>query len=251
MQFDMNEGFTPAERNAVIRFAVTVGDRAKCSTRSLFRPLKMRDLSAAFREREDAHRKRIEEYQRRAEEYEEGATPLSENFLHFFGGVPKKEAFVSYCNEIVKQEREELRRVRKEYHIAVDFQYTPKKLLRFHKSLSPRVTFGYSNVLHEECDFALTDEVRQAFLRSSLAESPQYKDDWAHDFGYVFFDSVIALFYEDLCVFKGEHRILNTISHEGMCTADLSEEDLQELCSFEGKKNGKLVQKIKSAAGTV
>ena len=81
--------------------------------------------------------------------------------------MPAKEDYVSYCGEIIRQEREILRRVRGEYHIAVDCAFTPKKWLRFHKSLSPRVTFGYSNALHEECDFALTDEVRQAFLHSS------------------------------------------------------------------------------------
>lgn len=251
MQLDMEQGFTPAERNAVIRFAITVGDRAKCSTRSLLRPLKMSDLQAAFREREEGHRRTIEEYRKKAEEYEEGVTPLSERAIKFFGGVPTKEDFVSYCNDIIKQEREMLRHVRRGYHVAVDFQYTPKKLLRFHQSLSPRVTFGYTSVLHEECDFALTDEVRQAFLNSSLAELPAYKEDFSHDFGYVFFDSIIALFYEDFAVFKGERCILDTVSHERMFTVDLSGEELEALRSFEGKKNGKLVQKIESAADDI
>lgn len=139
--------------------------------------------------------------------------------------------------------------MRREYHIAVDFQYTPEKLLRFHKPLSPRVTFGYTNVLHGECDFALTDGVRQAFLQSSLAELPQYKGDRTHDFGYVFSDSVIALFYEDLAVFKGERCILHTVSHEAMFTADFSEEDTEKFRSFDGKRSAGLVRKIGSAGG--
>lgn len=247
---DLENGFTPAERNALIRYALTVGTRAKCATRSLYRSLKMRDLQAAFREREAGHRKTIEEYRRRAEDYEEGATHLPESLTDFFGGVPTKERFVSYCNDRMEQEREEMRRIRKEYHIAVSYTYTPKTLLRFHRSLSPRVTFGYANVLHEECDFSLTDEVRSAFLRSSLAELPQDAEDWTHDFGYVYFQSVIGLLYEDLAVFRGGRCILETISHERMCTAYLTEEELADFCGFESEKhdNRQILKKIRARA---
>lgn len=245
MQAEIGQGFTPKERNAVIRYAVSVGTRAKCSTKTLMRPLKMRDLQAAFREREQEHRKTIAEYRRRAEEYEEGITPLSDAAVSFFGGVPSKKQFLSYCNSIIGQEREAMRHLRTDYHISAGYGFTPKKRLQFHRSLSPRVTFGYSGNLHEECDFALTDEVRQAFLNSSLAELPAYKGDWTHDYGCVFFGSVIELLYEDLTVFKRERCILETTSHEEMCTFSFTEEELQALAVFAGEK---LSQKVKARA---
>ena len=249
MRFDIGQGFTPAERNALIRFAVAVGTRAKCATRSLLRPLKMRDLQSALREQEGGHRKIIEEYSRKAAEYEAGVTPLSQAALSFFEGVPSKEHFAAYCNDIIRQEQEVLRRSRREYQISVSYGFLPRKLLRFHRSLSPRVTFGYSNVLHEECDFVLTDEVRRAFLASSLAELPQYKGDWTHDFGYVYFGSLIELFYEDLTVFAGERCILETVSHEGICGADFTDEELERFLAWEGKPAArrKLVQKLRAA----
>lgn len=245
MQTEIGRAFTPRERNAVIRYALSVGTRAKCATRWLLRPLKMRDLQAAIREREAGHRAAIEEYRRKAEEYEEGVTPLSESSLHFFGGVPAKEDYVSYCGEIIRQEREILRRCRREYQVSVDCAFTPKKWLRFHKSLSPRVTFGYSSALHEECDFALTDEVRQAFLHSSLTELPAYKDDRTHDYGVVFFGSPVELLYEDLSVSVGDRCVLDTISHEEMCTFSFTEGELQGLAAFAGKP---LAEKIRKKA---
>lgn len=75
MQTEIGRAFTPGERNAVIRYALSVGTRAKCATRWLLRPLKMRDLQAAIREREAGHRNTIETYTRRAAEYRAGKTP--------------------------------------------------------------------------------------------------------------------------------------------------------------------------------
>ena len=245
MQTEIGQAFTPKERNAVIRYALSVGTRAKCATRWLLRPLKMRDLQAAIREREAGHRNTIETYTRRAAEYRAGKTPLSAEALSYFEGVPSEERFTAYCNGVIRQEREILRRCRREYQISVDCAFTPKKWLRFHKSLSPRVTFGYSSALHEECDFALTDEVRQAFLHSSLAELPAYKDDWTHDYGVVFFGSPVELLYEDLSVSVGDRCVLDTISHEEMCTFSFTEGELQKLAAFAGKP---LAEKIRKKA---
>lgn len=251
MQQNIGQGFTPAERNALIRFAVAIGTRAKCSTRSLLRPLKMRELQAALREREAGHRNTIETYTRRAAEYRAGTTPLSAEALSYFEGVPSKERFTAYCNGVIRQERESLRRCRREYQVSVDCAFLPKALLRFHRSLSPRVTFGYSSNLHEECAFALTQEVRRAFLESSLAELPAYRGDWTHDYGVVFFGSIVELLYEDLSVYVGDRCILDTISHEEMCTADFTEEELERFLSFEGRPAARrrLVQKLRAAGG--
>ena len=72
-------------------------------------------------------------------------------------------------------------------------------------------------------------------MNSSLAELPQYRDDWIHDWGNVAFDGV-HLIYEDLTLFRGDACILESISHEQMLTVRLEEADLAALAS---KKDGK------------
>jgi hypothetical protein len=137
--------------------------------------------------------------------------------------------------------------MRKSYIVNVDYAFCDKKLLAFHQSLHPHVTFGYSNSLHEICQFELTDDVKKAFLNSSLAELPEYKNDWTHDFGYVYFDSIVKLLYEDLTIYKGERCVLSTISHEEMIELDLTDEELDDFLKFEKKEelNGGAYKKLK------
>jgi hypothetical protein len=247
MTYDVAENFSPMERNAMIRYALTIGTQAECATRCLMRPLKTSDLSAAFREWEQEHRSTIARYQKMAEEYEEGKTELPQALINYLGGDVSKKNLRSYCNGVIKQEREAIRNLRKGYMVNVSYAFCNKDLFAFHQSLHPRVTFGYSSSLHEICQFELTEEVRKAFLNSSLAGLPSFEDDWTHDFGYVYFDSVVKLLYEDLTIYKGERCVLSTLSHERMCELDLTDEELNDFLKFEKKEelNGGIYKKLK------
>ena len=245
-----NTGITPKERNALIRFCISIGTRAKCSTHSVMRPFKQKYLLQALSEMKSKHLKTISDYEERIELCNSGKLEMSKEFIDFFDGEPKKEQVIGYYREIIKQEKDVLRSLLKSYTIPVDYSFATKKQLAFHNSLNPRITFGYSNVLHEECDFSLTDEVKSAFLVSSLSEVPEYKDDWTHDWGNVFFETVVNLLYEDLEVFAGERRILETISHERMMTVFLTDKELDLFNVFEVKKGNRCgtIQKLKATA---
>ncbi len=53
-EFHLDESYetniTAAERNALIRFCLSIGTRAKCSTRVLMRPFKQKYFTEALRE---------------------------------------------------------------------------------------------------------------------------------------------------------------------------------------------------------
>ena len=246
-------GIAPKERNALIRLCISIGTRAKCITHAVMRPFKQKYLSRALREVQERHLKTISGYEERIELCNNGKLEMSKEFIDFFDGAPTKEQVIDYYREIIKQEKSTMRLRKKSYTIPIDYEFTTKKQLAFHNSLNPRVTFGYSNVLHEECDFALTDEVKSAFLNSSLNEVPEYKDDWTHDWGNVFFESVVNLLYEDLEVFIGERCILETVSHERMMTVSLTDEELDLFNSFEVKRGDRMktIQKLKQAKNDI
>ncbi len=228
--------FTPKERNTLIRYCLSVATRAKCSTKALLRPFKQKFLKAAFAERDKEHSERIARYEQAMQEYDPEETRLPQWMLDYFEGVPAKETYANYCRQVIKQEKDGLRDLKRNYAVHVAYAFIGRKLLAFHNSLNPRVTFGYSSILHEECDFAFDEEKREAFLNSSLKDLPQYQDDWIHDWGNVAFDGV-RLIYEDLTLFRGDECILETISHEEMMTVRLEEPDLAALASNrDGKK---------------
>lgn len=242
---DGGSHFTPKERNTLIRYCLSVATRAKCSTKALYRPFKQKFLREAFAEQDREHLERIEQYARAMREYDPDTAKLPQWMLDFFEGVPTEEAYSGYCRRIIKQEREVMRSLRRNYSVYVDYAFIGRKLLAFHNSLNPRVTFGYSNSLHEECDFMFDEEKREAFLNSSLAELPQYKDDWVHDWGNVVFGR-FRLIYEDLTLFRGDACILETTSHEKMMTVRLGEADLAALAM---KREGKqLIKKLNQIA---
>ncbi len=237
---------TQKERNLLIRYCLTVGTRAKCLTKVLLRPLKMKDLNAAFEEARNKQLAQIEKYERKAREYDPENPQLDDFLLAYFEGVPSKEVFSDYCTRVIRQCREFLRGMKREYAIHVQYRFIGRKLLAFHRSLNPRVTFGYSSVLHEECDFALDEPTRQAFLGSSLSKPSRGEDDWEHDWGYVVFGRNFELVYEDLTVFRGEACILETTSHEEEMTVWLDDNDLSALADMEGGKE--LIEKLSAAS---
>ena len=243
MEFCLNGGaLTPRERNLLIRYCVAVATRGTCATKALLRPFKQTDLREAFAEQGRAHTERIARYERAAQEYDPQTAELPQNMLNYFGGVPTKEQYAAYCREIVKQEESTVRSLERMYTVCVNYAFVGRKWLAFHRSLNPRVTFGYSSLLHEACDFLFDEEKRAAFLRSSLADLPQWKGDAVHDWGNVMFGNM-QLFYEDLTLYRGEACILQTVSHEEMMTARLEEPDLSALAREKG--GAALVKKLR------
>ncbi len=248
-EYRLDEGYkaniTSAERNALIRYCLSIGTRAKCSTRALMRPFKQKYLTAALSEMKDNHSRKIAEYSKKIELYNKGELQLSQEYIDSFGSTPTKAQFEKYMKALINQERDIMRTLSKSYQIFVDFAYTNKNVLAFHESLSPRITFGYSNSLHEECDFALTKEIKNAFLNSSLKESQTFEQDWTHDWGHVYFNSIIELLYEDLEIFVGERLVLSTLSHEHCMTVFLTDEELAAFIDFEGKRKENLITQKK------
>ncbi len=240
---------TAKDRNFLIRYLVAVGTRAKCATTALKHSLRMSDLKKAFGEQRENCLKSIAQHEREIESYDPEKTRLSESMLAFFGGVPSKETFTAYYKRLIGQEKENLRSLKRSYSVDVDYEFTGRKLLAFHRSLSPRVTFGYSNRLHEECDFMLDDEKRAAFLEeSTLKDPPHDRSRYFLDWGQLSFGENNDLFYEDLAIFRGETCVLETISHEEMMTVRLEEDDLEALAAQRG--GAAVVKKLRACAET-
>lgn len=237
--------FTPKDRNAIIQYCLSVATRGKCSTQALLRPFKQKYLTEAFREQSEKHRSMIAKFEQDIKEYDPETTVLPQWLLEFFEGIPTKEEYADYFTKVIKQEREVFRTLKYNYSVYVDYAFLGKDLLDFHNSLNPRVTFGYSNSLHEECDFAFDEEKRQAFLHTSHAKNPQSDEDWSDDWGIIGFEGA-SLVYEDLQLYRGEECILETVSHEQMMTVRLEKDDIHALAL---KHNGsKLVKKLSRAA---
>ncbi|MDE6441558.1 MAG: hypothetical protein K2L12_02245 [Clostridia bacterium] len=243
-----NTHLTPKDRNTLIRYCISIGTRAKCSTRNVLRPFKQKYLTTAIREMKSSHLEQIAKFKEQINLYQNDELKLSDWLIDFFEGTPSKEDFKKYMRALIKQERDVFNTISKSYVINVDFSHISKELLEFHNTLNPRITFGYSSILHEECDFELSNEIKHAFLNSSLKELPTWEQDWTHDWGYVFFDSIINLLYEDLIVFCGERCILDTISHEQCMTINLTDEEFENFINFEGNKKEKseILEKLKS-----
>ena len=238
-----NAALTARERNFLIRYSLCRGTRGKCSTTTLLRPFRQKDLRTAFAEREEESRSRIAEYERRMQEFDPDNVP--DDMRAMFGSIPTKENFTSYCMSLIAQEKAAMRELKRSYIVCVDYAHTGRFWKEFHQSLDPRVTFGDSNVLHEECDFWLDDEQCDAFLYASLSDLPKGRNDWIHDWGNVFLGDM-ELVYEDLCVYLGEMCMLKTVSHEEIMIVNLKEEQLREIEEIPGKK--KLAEKIRSSA---
>lgn len=227
------------ERLTVMRFAVEIGNRATCRTNALLRPLTTELLEGAFRERESKIEARERAYVERARTFDPASA--STEMRAYFGGEVTAEKYGKHIAELIKQEEDAKRAIRRSYHVTVDFADVDKEDMAFHASLSPRVTFGDTNELHEACAFPLTREVKDALLDSSLGSDPEEGFDYG-----AFYLGKSPLYYEDLCVFDGDDPILSTVSHEGIMDLFLSETDLVAFRDFELNKarNFKIAKKL-------
>lgn len=246
LQESYDTPLTPKDRNAIIRYCISIGTMARCSTTRLLRPFKQKYLVSALHELKSNQQDRIAKIEEQICLYNMDQLCLSDWLIEFFGGKPTKKQFEEHMREQIIQERKMVKSFSKCYTICVDFEHISKELLAFHNSLNPHVTFGYSSMLHEECNFELTKENKRAFLNSSLKDLPAWEKDWSHDWGYVFFGRHIDLCYEDLIIFRGDRCILDTISHEHMMTLYLSDEEIENFALFEeNDKNLATIEKLK------
>ena len=230
---------TPFERAVMMRFAIEIGTEATCRTNCLLRPFDADILEAAFKEKEDAITRRERAYVESVKSFD--PADVSESMRTFFKGNVTNESYAKYIAELIRQEEEVKKHIRRSYHVTVDYAYVTEGDAALHKSLSPRVTFGDSDELHEACCFALTREIKDAFLDSSLGGEPEE----GYDFG-AFYVGESPLYYEDLSVKANGETILSTVSHEGMMDLFLSEDDLRQFVNFELQRprNRKIAEKL-------
>lgn len=230
---------TAEERATVIRFALEIGDKATCRTNCLLRPFEPAMLEKAFREREEKIEERERAYVERARTFDPKKTSIE--FRSFFGENMTSEEYGKYIAELIKQEEDAKKTIRRTYHITVDFAGLDPEDEAFHRSLNPRVTFGDTDELHEACAFALTPEIREALQDSSLGGEPEEGFDYG-----AFYVGRSPLFYEDLSVTAGGETVLSTLSHEGFLDLFLSEEDRVNLEGFELNKarNKRIIEKL-------
>jgi len=232
---------TPEERLTVIRFAIEIGDKGSCRTNSLLHPFDPADLERAFAEREKAIEKREKAYIDSARTFDPATA--SAGLKAYLGGEVTNESYAKYIADLIRQEEEVKRLIRRSYHIYVDYADLDPEDQAFHESLHPRVTFGDSNELHEACSFDLTREIKDAFQDSSLGSDPEEY----YDYG-AFYLGRTPLIYEDLTVSAAGETILSTVSHEGILDLFLSKEDLAAFASFELDKarNRRIAEKLLS-----
>jgi hypothetical protein len=131
--------------------------------------------------------------------------------------------------------------IRKFYNISINYGLLSEDGLAFHASMNPRVTFGYSNWLHEECDCRITDEIRESLTK----EQPEHIRDWAEEHG-VFHCDRSDTSYEDISIWREERMLLSTISHEGMFDVCFDEADEKAFLTFEDEKerNEKILRRL-------
>ncbi|MBO7390443.1 MAG: hypothetical protein J6U39_03260, partial [Clostridia bacterium] len=145
--------------------------------------------------------------------------------------------------ELIRQEEEAKRLLRREYYISVDYVDITPEDIAFHESLHPVVTFGDTKNLHEFCTFSLTPEIRAALQDSSLGDPSED----GFDYGY-FYVGKAPLYYEDLSVTKGGEPILSTLTNIAVFDLFLSDEELGALRNFElnKKRNDRIISKLLS-----
>lgn len=230
---------TAEERATVLRFALEIGDAATCRTNCLLRPFEASMLEDAFREREKKIEERERAYVERARTFDPKKTSLE--FRSFFGENMTSEDYGKYIAELIKQEEDAKKQIRRTYHITVDYADLAPEDEAFHRSLNPRVTFGDTAELHEACAFPLTPAIREALQDSSLGGEPEEGFDYG-----AFYVGKTPLYYEDLSVTAGGETVLSTLSHEGFLDLFLNEEDRSRLEGFELNKarNRRIIEKL-------
>ena len=236
-----------SERLAIIRFCLNKGTRVKYSTHGLLRPLEMRYLEDAFKEYDNGKAKQIEEIRQAIQDYKNGGSLGKFTQWFFENKKPSIKKVEQYFNRYIKEEEET--DIRRSYHVAVDYEYTTKNQLDFHNSMNPKITFGYSNVLHEECEGEITEAVRNRLLscfkdRRGIEEFLTFG---GFEYGEIT-EEQSPIYYEDLIIWQNERQLLSTITHEEEFYLSFNDEDINAFHSFENsvERNEKIIKKLRA-----
>ncbi len=235
---------TATDRCVVNRFLLLVADEIEFSTNCIRQPLSLEKLDIAFQEVEIKAKERIEKTRLLLNDFDNGKLP--ERLKAYFGDDVKRENVIEYIDRIIRQENKLVKRIKNTYIISVDNEFWgDDKAKELHYSFNPRVTFGYSNQLHEECRAILTDQLRKILLKSQLCKRCSYNECFS--FGAFTIDEIACSFYEDTKLFIKENCIMETISHEQMYDLYLSDDLIAKFLDFEDKKerNEKIIKKLK------
>ncbi len=236
---------TATDRCVINRFLLLVADEIEFSTICIRQPLSLEKLELAFQETENNAKERIEETRLLLEDFDNGKLP--DGLKAYFGDEVKREDVIEYIDQRIKQEYEVVKSIKNSYMIYVDNEFFgDDRAKELHNSFNPRVTFGYSNRLHEECRTILTDRLRNILLKSQLCKRCSFNDSFS--FGAFTIDEIACSFYEDTKLFINGMCIMETISHEQMYELYLSDDLIAKFSDFEDKKerNEKIIKKLKS-----
>jgi hypothetical protein len=212
------------------------------------RPLKESDLESAFAEREFSDKCKIEKIHKLLADYKkDGTVPAA---LRSFLGTerPSPADVAQYCEAAIEQIKSV--NLKKMYYVYVDLGFKSDKTLTFHKSLNPKVTFGYSGALHEECFCEITEELKDRLLPSFvLDDTTKFREEYYSCGAFRYGEKencMDYIEYEDLAVLKGKRVILSTISHESIFNLFFNETDIAEFYGFEGetRRNKKIIEKM-------
>lgn len=232
------------DRNTLNKFSLQIATNMKFSTTCLRQPFTMEMLENAFAELEEKYQEQIAELQNDLENFDNLTLPPA--LLVYFGGVPSKQKYVSYINESIAQQKSCLENIKLNYSIYVSANFYNEAGKALHMSFNPRVTFGYSNVLHEECSVQLTDDLRKLFEKTTLCHKEAFD---ALNRSYAsFYLKETACYYEDTSMYVGDRMIMDSVSHEQMYDIYFTDEDIELFRNFEGKqsRNEKIISKLKS-----
>ncbi len=234
---------TATDRCVINRFLLSEADKIEFSTNCIRQPLSLEKLEIAFQEVEAKAKERIEKTRSLLNKFDNGELP--EELKAYYGDAMKREDIIEYIDRIIRQESEVVKSIKNTYMISVDNEFWgDDKAKELHCSFNPRVTFGYSNKLHEECKVALTDELKKILLKTQLCKRCSYNECFS--FGAFTIDEITCSFYEDTKLFINGNCVMETISHEQIYDLYLSDELMAKLLNFEDKKdrNEKIIKKL-------
>ncbi len=235
---------TATERCVLNRFLLLVADEIEFSTTCIRQPFSFEKLEIAFKEVENKAKERIEKTRSFLIDFDNGKLP--EWLKAYFGDAVKREEVEEYIDQRVRQEKEVVESIKNSYMVSVDNQFFgDDKAKELHCSFNPRVTFGYSNQLHEECRVTLTAQLRKIFSKSQLCKRCNFNAE-LFSYGAFTLDEIACSYYEDTKFFIRGKCVMGTISHEQMYDLYLCDELITTFLNFENKKgrNEKIIKKL-------
>ena len=234
------------DRTVLNRFCLSIATKIIFSTNCLRQPFNSELLQSAFAEYESKVQQRISKLKNNLKNFD--SLEFDNAIISYFGGKPEKAEYAEYIDILIKQEQEVAENIKNCYHISVDNEFESEDARNLHKSFNPKVTFGYSNQLHEQCCVFLTPELKKLFLRTDLCKRATF-DLEERSFGS-FFLPESGCFYEDCSMYSGDRLIMETVSHERIYNLYLSDNELEDFLTFENKekRNSDIIKKLLKSA---